>query len=525
VITKRQILVAGATLVGGLVLILIARQAADATSTSDTAVIESYTLLASRGHLLLGPYSRFQWHHPGPLYFFWMVPFYALAGFRSAGLDAAALALNLVSLTLVVWVITRRAGNVLAISLCVTMAIFVSRSAEVLTSPWNPHISVLPMMALIVTAADAVAGRWKMLPLVAALASLVGQTHVGLLASAVAVGGVAVVSGGVAERPSESSAGLTGRTTLLTALVLVVFWILPLVDQFTGHPGNITRLWTFFVTESHPGQTFSAAFSAWGDMLSGLARPDFYVAHGWRLRESRVRWSEALAIVQIIGLAASAAWAVRAHRRFELVLTLLLALASLLALGSATRIEGAIFDHEVFWISGLGSLNLAILFTLIARPFTERVFPSMMTSSIAPRIGWAVVVVGAIIGVRQLQEAVHHSNNPGIESEAASAVAADLQTYFRDRHIIRPLIRIDQDAWGMAAGVILRLQKANLPVAVEDDWIAMFTPAFTATGSEPVVLTIAGKPQHVRMLDTPGDAVVAEHDPLFVHRTSSVATR
>src|SRR5438876_11278106 len=150
------------------------------------------------------------------------------------------------------------------------MAIFVWRAAQVLTSPWNPHISVLPMMALIVTAADAVAGRWKMLPFVAALASLVGQTHVGLIASAAAIGGVAMVNGAVAERPSESSAGLTGRTTLLTVLVLVVVWILPLVDQFTGHPGNITRLWTFFVIESHPGQTFSAAFSSWGDMLSGL---------------------------------------------------------------------------------------------------------------------------------------------------------------------------------------------------------------------------------------------------------------
>ena len=71
-------------------LIALARQAADAPATSDMAVIESYTLLASRAELLLGAYSRFQWHHPGPLYFYLLAPFYALSGEKTAGLDAGA---------------------------------------------------------------------------------------------------------------------------------------------------------------------------------------------------------------------------------------------------------------------------------------------------------------------------------------------------------------------------------------------------------------------------------------------------
>ena len=58
-----------------VVLVAIARGADRFTPTSDTAVIESYTLQASQGRLLLGPYSRFAWHHPGPFYFFLMAPF------------------------------------------------------------------------------------------------------------------------------------------------------------------------------------------------------------------------------------------------------------------------------------------------------------------------------------------------------------------------------------------------------------------------------------------------------------------
>ena len=534
-ITPRRILVTLVLVIGGLALIWLARQAAEVTPTSDTAVIESYTLMASLGQLLLGPYSRFQWHHPGPLYFFWMVPFYGLAGFRTVGLNAGALTLNLASFAVIAAVVTRRAPGVLALSICMTTAIFLSRAGEMLTSPWNPHIPVLPMMALIVTAADAISGTPMMLPVVATFASLVGQTHVGLLPSALAIGSIALV-GALVARPasravsdtavdSRVSYGRFGSMALITGVVLIVLWIPPIVEQLTSRPGNITQLWTFFVSDPHRGQTFATAASAWSDMLSGLVRPDFYVAHGWPFRESRVKWSEALGVVQFVGLLLGGAWAFRAGRRFDAALAALLVVVSLLALGSATRIEGSVFDHEVFWISGLGVLNMALLVGLIAGLVPNRRFPAMSTASIASTICWLSVVWAAVIGVRHLQEAVVHSANPGVESEAARAVAEDLQQYLQHEHIVRPLIRIDQDAWGMAAGVILRLQKTAVPVAVEDDWIAMFTPAFAANGQETVALTLAGKAEHIRMLDKPGDMVIVERDPLFVHRTPAASSQ
>src|ERR1043166_6073345 len=49
----------------------------------DMAVLEIGTLHASTGAQLLGPYSRFHWNHPGPLYFYLLVPFYVLSGRQS----------------------------------------------------------------------------------------------------------------------------------------------------------------------------------------------------------------------------------------------------------------------------------------------------------------------------------------------------------------------------------------------------------------------------------------------------------
>ena len=60
-----------------------------------------------------------------------------------------------------------------------------------LASQWNPHVLVLPTMAIVVVAAALAAGRTRLLPLLAALASFVVQTHLGLGPAVLAVSGAA----------------------------------------------------------------------------------------------------------------------------------------------------------------------------------------------------------------------------------------------------------------------------------------------------------------------------------------------
>src|SRR5262249_53914144 len=108
----RRLVLAAISLALASGLIVLARRAADFATIGDTAVIESYTWMASTGDLLLGPYSRFQWHHPGPISFFWMAPFYALSGARPAGLSAGALTLNLAVLAILTSTVIRRADTI-----------------------------------------------------------------------------------------------------------------------------------------------------------------------------------------------------------------------------------------------------------------------------------------------------------------------------------------------------------------------------------------------------------------------------
>jgi hypothetical protein len=90
-------------------------------------------------------------------------------------------------------------------------------------------------------------------------------------------------------------------------------------------------------------------------MLTGLVRPDFTVARGLRFRQSPIRWVEAVAALQLIGLVATAVVAAKVRRGFGWPARLL-PLVSLLALcrprGSRRR-----SSTTRCLMSGVGALN------------------------------------------------------------------------------------------------------------------------------------------------------------------------
>ena len=514
----RRALLLVLSLLACVALTAVARRAANAPATSDTAVIESYTLLASQGRLLLGAYSRFQWHHPGPLYFFLLAPFYRFAGDKTAGLHAGAVAISIASMVVVFAVLMRRRPT-LAVATSATLALLAWRASEALASPWNPHVTLLPTLALVVVTADVVAGRARMLPIVAILASLSGQAHIALMPSVVALGIVAflraLAGASVATERSEWRSAMAA-----TGVVLAVVWALPLYEQITGTPhGNLTELWEFFAHQVRHGQPMAVAVSAWSDMFVGVLRPDFYVAHGWKFVESPVRWAEWVSLGELAGLAAVVIVGMRRRDGFIVAFGSVLILAACAALWSATRVDEQMFDHDVFWIAGLGVLGLAVLL--------DAVVSLMPRSAGVPRsIAWSICLVllgiAATASVRQLNDVVRRSNDPPADARIARALADDLETYMTKDRITRPLVKIDEDAWGYVAGAILDLQKRGRIVSVEEDWVVMFTPQFRVTGREDATIIVAMSPEHLRLVER-GARLISSHEPIYAHVESVVA--
>src|SRR6266851_7565064 len=121
--------------VWALRLCSIARHAAPTWPTSDGAMIELYTVHASHAAQFLGPYSQYGWHHPGPMLFYLLAPFYELSGHATFGLNAGALVINIVSLAVIGWLAARRTDEsspfsafpVFSVALFFLVMVFVAR--------------------------------------------------------------------------------------------------------------------------------------------------------------------------------------------------------------------------------------------------------------------------------------------------------------------------------------------------------------------------------------------------------------
>ncbi|MDQ3384768.1 MAG: hypothetical protein M3503_01960, partial [Actinomycetota bacterium] len=172
----------------------------DPTAPSgDVALIELRVRDVGSKTPLLGSYGRYGFNHPGPLLFYVQALPYRLLGARFAGLEVGTLALGALAVAAIAWVTLRRGGPLLLLWAGLLVAVLVHAVGPAwLANPWEPHGLLLPCAALVVLAFDAAAGRWWTLPIVAGVASLLGQAQATLLPLAVALG--AVATAGVAAR-------------------------------------------------------------------------------------------------------------------------------------------------------------------------------------------------------------------------------------------------------------------------------------------------------------------------------------
>src|SRR3954451_794483 len=82
------------------------RQGGTATF-GDTALLELTVRDVGHHVVLLGPYSRFHWHHPGPLLFDWLALPYRILGSNARALNQGSLLTAAIAVGVVAWVAYR----------------------------------------------------------------------------------------------------------------------------------------------------------------------------------------------------------------------------------------------------------------------------------------------------------------------------------------------------------------------------------------------------------------------------------
>lgn len=337
-------------------LIAVARGIGPTWPTGDAALLEVNTILASRGQQFLGAYSQFGWYHPGPLMAYWAVPFYVCGGRQAPALSASALALNLFSLQLIVATALRGGDDrsALAPTLSAALAALFVATPLLITSYWNPHVVVYPTIALLVVAAAATARdrAGPGLPITVFLGSLVAQAHAGLAPTAGLVSGLALglswVRFGNGARSWINRAAWTG----------VACWLWPLSEQLTSARGNLSNLATFFLGVAQPEHAWRTTLETWGGSLAGVLRSDLTVPLGLPLSVPSSTWPSWIGAAAVCALPLVGWREYRRMNRLSASLACFCFATSLAGLWSVSRIRGQIADHQVFWLAGVGLLNL-----------------------------------------------------------------------------------------------------------------------------------------------------------------------
>ena len=478
----------------------------DLPATGDYAALELYTRLAAQGRQLLGPYSRFGFHHPGPAYFYASVPLYVLTGERFAGILLTAALLNVLSIALMLRRLGRDGGRPALLGGALVLALFLSwRGPAWLFSAWNPNVAVLPFGLALVGFAAVAAGHVRALPLAVLAASFAAQTHLGVLPAAAAV---ALAAGLLHVPPVRRVAGLppvgtpAHRSVLLAVAVAALVWAPPILEQLSPEGGNLSHILGF---SSLPDERHSAGEAL---VASGAA------IVGW-LVGARAGVAAGLLVVLVLALAVAHGAARVTRQAFPAALSLVTFAGVAAAILSATRVTGPLLPYLLRWMAMLAVGAAGALAAALA-PLWRRRAEEWKRPRLA---GGAAIIALALVSGRNLALARSVLQGPAPvpaeESQAAArlaeAIDAGVATTSR-----RPLLEVaphtDRD---LVLGVLLALDKTGTRFAVRPFGPFRLGGHWTPDGTEDARIVVG--PEDEGLAARPGVKLLGREAGLFAY--------
>ena len=548
----------GSLLVLAVMLLLLATSLRSTPHTypvGDKALLETYTLHAANGDLLVGAYSRFRWNHPGPMYFYALAPLYVLSGGREYRLDWTVLIINILSTLALVAVMVRYGGWWFGVGTMVALSVYFFRPSpgtytgfgDLLSSPWNPHVPMLPLALLMALCAGLASGRVGALPGVVLGASFVSQTHIAMAPCAIAIA-VVVVAGFLLttkhERvwaPSSEARNTRGsqaaRFWIFAAVwLLVLVWALPLAEQLrNGSDGNLTKILNTFGSDAaSETPSASAAFAAIAYAYAAAVQPSASVADGagYVSTETLDPVAGIWVVLQLALLTATCVWAAWNRRSFPAALCAVCLVATCVAFWSVTQVRGRLAYYLVFWISICSAVNMAVLIGVLLSWASNRFYPrrrrvpSLVGQALVAGFGLVLFAHGTWHVEDSHQRTLRGESRHFREREWSRSLFLAVENELRGSGQSRALIRIRQPAWDEGASVVLQLYKAGIPFSVEDQRLFMFTDALAATGDENLefLLTDASVPPDPSA-DPPYRLVAEERGALLYMRSLGFEVR
>ena len=335
--------------------------------------------------------------HPGPLSFYLLAPLYRLFGqstfvlLFTAGVLQSAAALAAVA---VMWNV---AGRRVGLAMGAAMAVLVhAYGPSILTQPWNPYLPLLCWTLTLVGVWGVLAGRSRLIVVVAITTTLAAQTHVpyaGISFGMLALAAVGVFVN-VVRQPDMDRRVVDLQWASAAAAGVILAWAPPLIEQFLHKPGNLRVLVSYF---RHPTEPTIGLGGAIPLMLRHFDPLRLLI--GTRVPSGNLLLGTGAFLMWI------AAIAVAVQLRHWLLIRLhgVLVWATLLGTISMGRIFGNVWYYLTLWAWSIGLLALfATLWTAWA---WCRVHRPDIAAPISPRLTQASVAVAAFATVLAFAEA------------------------------------------------------------------------------------------------------------------------
>lgn len=475
----------------------------------DQALIELATRRAVGFHQLVGPYDRFGWAHPGPIYFYLLSIPYRIFG-PGARPDFVGEVLIFGAATVaIVGAVFRRAGGWAALA----SAIWVLLACLMLTPlrveyPWNPFAVMVPTFLVVVLAAAAMAGSALWLLAAVLVGSFVVQTDISTLPLSAAV---IVIAGAcqLARFFARSSRSFPPRPSIIRRRVLagvgmailIGIWIPPLVQQVNGPgPGNLGTILHFFAHAPPAHVSFAAA-------ATDVAAVDASFAYGagtiFGRSVSSPHTALVLTIAILVGVAATAlGWLRRQPFAASLgVLSLVGLLASIVAV---TRIVGGVMGYLILWelavpVAGLVGLGVAILAPRSPVSGSEPQRRSLAQTLAGTGAAAGALAVAAVLTFQVARLAYPPEDHFGAEVASAWRLASP---HLANRHETVLVNMIGSPQFAVGAGLVDRLAGLGFTARVPAVWSVQFG----------LSAVIHGAPQATILLEPPS----ARHPAGFV---------
>ena len=453
---------------------------------------------------------------PGPSMAYLLYPFYKLLGSNAFALAMSVDVLHVAAITGCVIVARRFGGTAFAALVGAALVVTVTAMApDFFLQPWNVWVPVFAFALFLLLVWALACEHIALLPLAVAIGSHCVQTHIsytvlvtGLLAAVMAW------LGWLWWRTDRLDERHPLRWLLISAAVVFVAWLPPVIEQLRPGTGNMRKLYHQFTDPGAPFVGVSAALKAMVGRFNLLGP---WIADA---RKNPLTSPNYVGFVLFAALVVvSGRWAWQRRERVEMALYAVLILATVLGAFSTMRIFGPFFEYVIRWMTPLVALWIAACAWSCWLEWKSR--PHRRTSE------WMWVgAVGGCVAVATIVGVVRGASADipfGRDSRITGELSAQLERTL-DPQATYQINELDPAALGAPAfGLALELERHGLHAGVGPWGQAGVMPfrVVTDEAAESTLWYVAGTPLIDAFTTLPGAELKASFDV----RTTAEARR